>query len=95
MKKEMRLANSLEGRFLYPNQAKIAIQYVLLVDDLPGCYRISVPELFPIVPELFPQGTAYQTRRGGPEPYTEESKKKWESHYYSVYLFYHPHYRIQ
>jgi hypothetical protein len=69
---------------LYSNQAKIAVLYVLLVDDLPGCYRISVPELFPIVPELFPQGTAYQTRRGGP---IRGKKficfwKKWNSSYY-------------
>jgi hypothetical protein len=51
---------------LYPKKAKIAVHYVYLVDDLPECYRIFVPELFPIVPELFPQGITYQTRKGDP-----------------------------
>jgi hypothetical protein len=54
----------LEGIVLYSNQAKIAVQYVYLVDDLLGRYRIFVPELFPIVPKLFPQGTRNQTRKG-------------------------------
>jgi hypothetical protein len=62
---------ALEGRNLYSNKAKIAVHYVYLVDNLPGCYRIFVPELFPIVPKLFPQGTAYQTRKGDP---TREKK---------------------
>ncbi len=44
-----------EGKILYPNQTKIAVRYVCLVDDLPGYFRISVPELFPIVPVLFPR----------------------------------------
>jgi hypothetical protein len=51
---------------LYPNQAKIAVHYVYLVDDLLGRYRIFVPELFLIVPELFPQGITHQTRKGDP-----------------------------
>jgi hypothetical protein len=46
----------LEGIVLYSNQAKIAVQYVYLVDDLLGRYRIFVPELFPIVPQAVPKG---------------------------------------
>jgi hypothetical protein len=34
---------------------------------LPGYFRVSVPKLFPIIPELCPKGTAYQTRKGNPQ----------------------------
>jgi hypothetical protein len=35
--------NSSDGRNLYPHQAKIAVLYVLLIDNLLRCYRIFVP----------------------------------------------------
>jgi hypothetical protein len=52
------------GRDLYPKQARIAIHKVYFVDDLPGRYRIFVPKLFPIVPEMYPKGITNQTRKG-------------------------------
>jgi hypothetical protein len=35
--------NPREGRVIYSNKAKIAVHYVLIVDDLPGYFCIFVP----------------------------------------------------